>query len=353
MRLKWGMISSLLLMAVTTSSHAQLSGQSDRPIILSLPNVNWALEIPAGGFVIEKDQTSREGTRDFSAINRSAGVVMSVFLEPAPSNGSGNYCREFYWEGLKKNSPLKMDDVKMSDMGEMTVLEYIVREHQGVQVDQKHLNAYLARGNTCIDIHLSKVQFSPEDERVFTSILAGVKFRDRFSTVTAGDGGNSSTRSYDIPNGGTLELFVPANWKDSVRQRPGGGPPTIAFTSAVGTEFQVLVTALWKANEPESFAPSKIRAFVESSGRKLLRQAVEEKLVVQELRGPEALGYFYSLTDRAPARNEYKHTTQGSIGLGNLMLTFTILSNKKDGVEHRAALDMLKAARHKAKANSF
>jgi hypothetical protein len=347
------MISSLLLMAVTTSSYAQLSGQSDRPISLSLPNANWTLEIPAGGFVIEKDQTSREGTRDFSAINRSAGVVMSVFLEPAPSNGSSNYCREFYWEGLKKNSPLKMDDVKMSDMGEMTVLEYIVREHQGVRVDQKHLNAYLAKGNTCIDIHLSKVQFSPEDERVFTSILASVRLRDRVSDVAAGDGRSSSRRSYDILNGGTLELSVPANWKDSVRQRAGGGP-TIAFAPVAGTGFQVFITPLQSADdEPSPLALSAIRATVESSGQRLLSQAVEKKLVIKELRGPEVVGYFYSLTDKTPRANEYKYMIQGVVRLGNLKLTFTILSNVKDGLEQRTALDVLKTARHTKRDNSF
>jgi len=351
MRLKWGTIGSLFLMAVTTSSHAQLSGQSDRLIILSLPNANWTLEIPANGFVIEKDQTSREGTREFSAINRSAGLVMSVFLEQAPSKGNSQYCREFSWGGLKKKSSLKMDDVRMSDVGEMAVLEYTVMEHEGIRVDQKHLNAYIARGHTCIDIHLSKVQFTPEDQRMFTSILAGVKLRDR---TTADDRGNSSTRWYDIRNGGTLELSVPENWKDSVLEGPGGGQLTIAFAPFVGREFRVLITALRNGDdEPSPPALSEIRATVESSGRRLLRQAIEKKLVILELRGPETIGYFYSLTDRTPKPNEYKYITQGVVRLGNLKLTFTILSNVKDGPERRTALDVLKTARHKKNDYSF
>ena len=43
-----------------------------------------------------------------------------------------------------------MDDIKMSEFGEMAILEYMVNEYQGKKVNQKNLNAYLVKNDLMI-----------------------------------------------------------------------------------------------------------------------------------------------------------------------------------------------------------
>ncbi len=82
------------------------------------------------------------------------------------------------------------------------MLEYTVKQHQDLKVDQKNLNAYLATDGVCVDIHLSKVQFKPGEEAMFTSVLNGVRVADNVRVAQAGPAASPPVRSYPVPHGG-------------------------------------------------------------------------------------------------------------------------------------------------------
>ena len=72
--------------------------KSSRPIVLSLPDLNWALEINAIGFSMEDFEIAPHGNATrFQATNKKTGVVMSGFLEKAPKKGNAKDCRSYYW----------------------------------------------------------------------------------------------------------------------------------------------------------------------------------------------------------------------------------------------------------------
>ena len=54
---------------------------------------------------------------------------------------------------------------------------------------------------------------------------------------------------------------------------------------------------------------------------------------------------FFS-TDRAPKPDEYKYMTQGMILVGDIALTFTILTNDGQEIVITNALSMLKSSTH-------
>jgi hypothetical protein len=87
-----------------------------------------------------------------------------------------------------------------------------------------------------------------------------------------------------------------------------------------------------------------VHAIVKRSGRALLASAVEDQLVLEELRGNQASGFFFRLADRAPRLDEYKYLVQGALRLSDLMLTLPILTNQPDAAEASAALEMLRSA---------
>lgn len=155
----------------------------------------------------------------------------------------------------------------------------------------------------------------------------------------------TSEKRYPVPGHGVLKLPVPASWVDKVDQPPEGRPPTITFLPASGESFKILITAMGSPQDDKDFnKPQRIQSLMEQRGKELLLTAEETELNLQGLRGPLSWGYYFSLTDKAPKPGEFKYLTQGTLGLGDLLITFTILTNEKEAEVIREARAMLRKA---------
>jgi hypothetical protein len=74
-------------------------------------------------------------------------------------------------------------------------------------------------------------------------------------------------------------------------------------------------------------------------------QTVETEIKIEDLKGGETFGSYFSVTDRAP-RPEYKYVTMGHMRVAaEILVGFTILTNDERDVIVSKALDMLKGAR--------
>jgi hypothetical protein len=157
-------------------------------------------------------------------------------------------------------------------------------------------------------------------------------------------------RKYPFPEHGTLELNVPIVWKGELHKPQENMPPTIIFNPAKGNDFQFMITVLWsKTGEQDFNGQGKVRPLVERDGRKLLPNAVETKIVLQEIKGVNNTGHFFSVTDKAPDPGEYRYMTRGAIGVGNLLLSVTLLHRVRDSQSVQDALSMLREAKQGAK----
>lgn len=162
--------------------------------------------------------------------------------------------------------------------------------------------------------------------------------------------GPKGVRKYPIPDHGTLELNVPTSWKDNIQNPQKDIYPTIIFIPAKGNDFKIFITVLWsKTGEQDFNSPAKIRALVEQDGQRILTKAVETKLIVQQMRGVNNIGYFFSLTDKAPNPGEFLYVTRGGISVGNLLLNITILYRIRDSESVKDALSMLREAKQSTK----
>ena len=158
--------------------------------------------------------------------------------------------------------------------------------------------------------------------------------------------GPKAVRKYPIPDHGILELNVPASWKDNIHKPQKDMFPTIIFVPAKGNDFHVLITIIWgKTGEQDFNSPTKIRTLVEQDGQKILPKAVETQLVLQQMRGVNNIGYFFSFTDKAPNPGEFLYLTRGGMAVGNLLLNATILYRAEDSEYVKDALSMLREAK--------
>jgi hypothetical protein len=160
--------------------------------------------------------------------------------------------------------------------------------------------------------------------------------------------GQKAIKKYPIPEHGTLELNVPTAWKGEVHKPQGTMPPTIIFTPAKGNDFEVMITTLWgHTGEQEFNSQDKVRTLVEKDSQKLLPTAAETKIVLREIKGVTNVGYSFSITDKAPNPGEYRYMTRGVIGVGNLLLSVTILHRVKDSPTVQDALSILREAKQR------
>lgn len=172
--------------------------------------------------------------------------------------------------------------------------------------------------------------------------LAGVSIN-----LLAGE--QQTEREYTVPGHGILKLRVPESWLDEIRQPPDSLSPTITFTPAAGDSFKALITIIWSPTKEKDFnKPLKLQQLMEQRGQELLPTAEETKLELRGLRGPVCWGYYFSLTDKTPKPGEYKYLTQGALGAGDLLLSFTILTNEKKSPAEKDAINMLRSARQDA-----
>ena len=156
-----------------------------------------------------------------------------------------------------------------------------------------------------------------------------------------------ATKNYPLPGHGSLQLQVSESWQEIVHQAPNGLPPTIVFTLKKGASFQMLLTPIYSMTKEMVLPkPDEMRMHLDFAAQAAKEQATEETIQIMELKGPSVIGYYFSVTDRAPEPGEYKFMSQGMMRVGDLAPSFTILSN--EGAENAVteALSMLKNAVH-------
>ena len=162
--------------------------------------------------------------------------------------------------------------------------------------------------------------------------------------------GQKAIGNYPIPKHGTLELNVPTAWKSEVHKPQESLPPTIIFDPPRENDFQVMITVHWsKTGEQDFNSQNKVRPLVEKDGKKLLPSTAETKIVLKEIKGVTHTGYYFSVTDKAPNPGEYRYMTRGAIGVGNLLLNFTILHRLRNSQSVQEALSMLRDAKQRTK----
>ncbi|HMF90062.1 MAG TPA: hypothetical protein VKL40_05415, partial [Candidatus Angelobacter sp.] len=88
-------------------------------------------------------------------------------------------CRDEWWTKTEKGdrSRWKLEDMQKSTQEGMTRVEFIIPEAQGLPVRMKNVHAYLGARDLCAEIHISKVRFAPEDQKLFDEVLATARLR--------------------------------------------------------------------------------------------------------------------------------------------------------------------------------
>ncbi|HEV8532163.1 MAG TPA: hypothetical protein VGT00_12150 [Methylomirabilota bacterium] len=150
------------------------------PLSLSLPGYRWGVRLDLAGFAITGDEMNSARTaRRIAAEKREGSITLTAFLERVPEPMDAKACRTYYAARLQRSPIMKGITVRMSELGELAVLDYLIKDFQGVPINQKHVNAYLGQEGACLDVHLSKIQFVSGDEASWQNVLTSIRVEAR------------------------------------------------------------------------------------------------------------------------------------------------------------------------------
>ncbi len=154
-------------------------------------------------------------------------------------------------------------------------------------------------------------------------------------------------RLYPLHDQEKLKLEVPVSWFHEIKTGTKNVPATIMFRTKSPDSFLMLLTAIDPSKETVAAASdASIRSQVENSAKKAESSSVEKKLEVMEIRGASGRGYYFFATDPSPKPGQWKFLTQGIIRVGELAISFTILTNDGQNDVINDALRMLRNAKH-------
>jgi hypothetical protein len=165
-----------------------------------------------------------------------------------------------------------------------------------------------------------------------------------FAIATAALAADGERKAFALPDNSKLELAIPPGWKDELKEK------AIALSPREGAPFQVFVTPVGRQRPGASADTAiKMRQSVQQAADKVKPSATEQYLPAEELTGAPGPGYYFSATDREPKPGEFKYLTQGMLLVGDVVVSFSTLTNDGQEKVRDQALAMLKSATHLAR----
>jgi hypothetical protein len=308
---------------------------------LTVPVSRLVMAIPAGG--LSQGKNTRGGSADhpryFSFEDQTRHLIISGWFEPAKSfPGIKAFWADETNEWKRAGLP-EPKDVLFTKIADWDAILYDISIHGR---SNSHLRAHWLQAGTWIDIHLSMTSDRPSSEvrAALQSLLKTIQVKEKSAQENA-------IREYSLPDHGSVQLSVSPSWKDELHQPPDRLPPTIVFTQEHGAPFEIFITPLWSGKSTTVLPKAgELKQQVRETGDQLKPQAVEKAVEVKELKKGASVGYYFTLTDRAPKPDEYKYMTQGLMRVGDLLLSFTVLTNDGQTTIIDEALTMIKGANH-------
>lgn len=168
------------------------SGQDDERIVLTLPDLSWALEIKEPGFSVKGKEIDphRNGAK-LLAENPWARITITAFIEKARKKGGAKACRDYHWWQIRK-TPFDLKDASLYESGPMAIVEYSLPKVGTMKINQKFMNAYLAMDDYWIGVELAQSFHDPEQGDPLSSILEHITINPSYISTIQEDFGYGS-----------------------------------------------------------------------------------------------------------------------------------------------------------------
>ena len=151
----------------------------EKRLSFTYPQVPWTLTLPADNFQIARKQMKNDGNGVyFHLVDETQEINLSMFIEPAVRCKDSKSCSEMIWK-LGNSTWIDLQNVSHSQIGEVSIFEFLLPSYQGIPIRQYNMYAQFVVEGFWVDMHISKVQYQPEDRKLFERIVKAVKFEPK------------------------------------------------------------------------------------------------------------------------------------------------------------------------------
>lgn len=156
--------------------------------VVSLPDKQWGVQIDLSGFAVKSNGVQQDGRSYLLAENDKTHVTVSATLEKGDSGQPSTGCKEIMQARVtgtpqSKVAGFEKKNVKIWQSEDRTFMEYLIptlKGPGGTELPINQINRFLClvHDNVFVDLHASKVDFHPSDEKLIAAVLDSVQIRD-------------------------------------------------------------------------------------------------------------------------------------------------------------------------------
>lgn len=164
-------------------------------VVMSVPDSTVALQIDLLHLKLERNQLDGSATRRKLQASDGHGWVLSAFIYPLDKKQSALELNEEAFGGLRKaaaETKFRIEGMKVFERGEISLREYIIPEFRGKPVHQKNVFGYATSGNMGVDFHISKLAYSPAEDKFFDLLINGARLLQDYRPDSAAEFGYGS-----------------------------------------------------------------------------------------------------------------------------------------------------------------
>jgi tetratricopeptide (TPR) repeat protein len=175
------LLSLILLSPLAQSAYSQQpEGSSVR---LAVPKAPWTMFISGAALVLNRQEINPDGSRGyFMLVDEKAEMFASLYIEPVNKCKTSKECRDMVWK-LGNPGWQNPQNVRLSEIGEISTLELLVPEYQGRPIRQQNVYAEFVVDGYWVDLHLSKALYQDQDRGLFERMVKSVRFEPKKGDV--------------------------------------------------------------------------------------------------------------------------------------------------------------------------
>lgn len=166
-----------LLSFLTQPAYSQETAKS--LVKLVVPQAPWTVLISGEALVLKSEKIAPDGSRGyFMLVDEKTRMLASLYIEPVDKCKTSKECRDMVWK-LGNPAWQNPQNVRRSEIGDISVLELMVPEFRGAPIRQQNMYAQFVLNGYWVDLHLSKVQYQDQDRELFERIVKSVRFEPK------------------------------------------------------------------------------------------------------------------------------------------------------------------------------
>jgi tetratricopeptide (TPR) repeat protein len=187
----------------------QTSGNVAR---VEVPGVKGVMEINVGPSPWYLDFLPEDHWTMLHARQRPDHVIIIAELRQVAFPATSESCKNELWPKMKEALADEAEDVQESNYGGAFRVQYTFNGDQNTK--SRHMLSYWGAGNLCVDVHLVKAGFTPQDQAAFEQVLASVRlYPDESGLQLSAQGQDGSSTLMAQGN----EQYVLHNYSDALK----------------------------------------------------------------------------------------------------------------------------------------